>query len=227
MKKYTRHEIASTIAIVFHAIGLAGILFYDKTLFASFTAYHILLMCALLLYSLKKLTFPFIVFLVACFFIGYFVEYIGISTGWLFGNYTYGNSLGIKVKEVPLIIGLNWFVIVYCCGITAHTIYRRLIGSLGMENAVLKKGLHHFSLAFDTALLAVFFDFIMEPAAIKLGYWEWQSGIIPTFNYACWFLISFILSALFQGFKLDRHNKFAVHLLLIQFMFFLILRTFL
>ena len=66
----------------------------------------------------------------------------------------------------------------------------------------------------------------MEPVAIQLGYWKW-SGDIPVFNYACWFLVSLVLLLFFHFLKFDKENKFAVDLLLIQSMFFLLLRTFL
>lgn len=227
MKTFTRHKVATAIAILFHAIGLAGILFCDKQLFASLTPYHLLLMSALLFYTQQKISLHFILFFIACTVIGFALEYAGTSTGILFGNYTYGHTLGKKFKEVPLIIGLNWFIIIYCNSIAAHTIYRKLIGRLGMANAPVKKWMRNFSLIFDASLLAVVFDFFMEPAAVKLGFWEWHNGNIPIYNYTCWFLISFLLTAIFQFLAIDKHNKFAVHLLLIQLMFFLILRTFL
>ena len=227
MKTFTRHEIATATAIIFHAIGLTGILFYDKQLFASFTSFHLLLMCALLFYTQQKISLNFILFFIACTIIGFALEYAGISTGLIFGNYSYGTALGKKFKEVPIIIGLNWFIIIYCSSIAAHTIYRKLIGRLGIINLPVKKWMHNFSLIFDASLLAVIFDFIMEPAAVNLGFWEWLNGNIPLYNYVCWFLISFLLTAVFQLLAINKHNKFAVHLLLIQLMFFLILRTFL
>jgi len=227
LKTFTRHEIATATAIIFHAIGLAGILFCDKQLFASLTPYHLLLMSALLFYTQQKISLHFILFFIACTIIGFALEYAGTSTGLLFGNYSYGSMLGKKFKEVPIIIGLNWFIIIYCNSIAVHTIYRKLIGRLGITNAPVKKWMHNFSLIFDASLLAVIFDFTMEPAAVKLGFWVWHNGNIPMYNYVCWFLISFFLTAIFQLLAIDKHNKFAVHLLLIQLMFFLILRTFL
>src|SRR5689334_23098853 len=37
-------------------------------------------------------------------------EVIGVATGAIFGAYSYGEVLGFKLLEVPLIIGLNWVV---------------------------------------------------------------------------------------------------------------------
>ena len=82
------------------------------------------------------------------------------------------------------------------------------------------------SVILDGALLAVLFDWLMEPVAVKLGYWIWE-GDIPFYNYFCWFVISSLLLWIFDKSRFEKRNKFAVHLLLIQSMFFLLLRTFL
>ena len=83
------------------------------------------------------------------------------------------------------------------------------------------------SIIVDGATLAVFFDWLMEPVAINLKYWHWNgNGEVPFFNYFCWFIISILLLAVFHFCKFEKRNKFAVNLLLIQVMFFLLLRTF-
>jgi bisanhydrobacterioruberin hydratase len=83
-----------------------------------------------------------------------------------------------------------------------------------------------FAVIIDSALLATFFDWVMEPIAVKLGYWQWLGdGNIPLFNYVCWFGVSTLLMFLFRILSFPKQNQFAVNLLLIQFMFFLILRT--
>jgi putative membrane protein len=80
----------------------------------------------------------------------------------------------------------------------------------------------------DGACLAVFFDWLMEPVAVKLGFWIWKGdGAIPFYNYICWLMISLLLLSIFNFAGFRKENKFAVNLLLIQALFFLILRTFL
>jgi putative membrane protein len=75
-------------------------------------------------------------------------------------------------------------------------------------------------------LLATLFDWFLEPAAVKLGYWTWLQGSIPIFNYVCWFIISALLMLVFQQSGFKKVNQFAVNLLFIQILFFFAIRTF-
>ena len=38
------------------------------------------------------------------------VEVQGVRTGLIFGSYSYGNTLGLKLADVPITIGLNWII---------------------------------------------------------------------------------------------------------------------
>ncbi len=158
---------------------------------------------------------------------GIAVEVIGVNTGLLFGNYKYGDVMGFKWKAVPLIIGVNWFIVVFCSGISItallQTITKPLDDSAAQPSPVLKA----ISVITDGATLAVAFDWLIEPVAIKLGYWKWDGNEVPLYNYVCWFVISLLLMIVFRFSPFQKRNKFAIHLLLIQVMFFLILRTFL
>jgi len=104
----------------------------------------------------------------------------------------------------------------------------RLSRRLSEEMGRPVKTIQRISIVVDGATLAVLFDYLMEPVAIKLGYWQWlDKGEIPLYNYICWFIISMILLYIFHRLTFGKQNKFAVNLLLIQAMFFLLLRTFL
>lgn len=185
-------------------------------------------MFALLLWTQKEKNKYFFLFLSVCVLTGIGVEMIGINTGMLFGNYSYGKVLGFKVQHVPVLIGINWFIIIYCSGISIHTLLVKAINRVSEDTGKNPMALKALSVIIDGATLAVFFDWLMEPVAIKLGYWTWEGdGSVPFYNYLCWFLASILLLSLFHFTKFNKHNKFAVNLLLIQLMFFLLLRTFL
>jgi len=226
LNKFTKHDIATAIAVFFHAIGLIGLLFFDKGFFIRATPFNLLLSFALLIWTQEEKNKQFLFFLFICFATGFFVEVIGVNTGILFGNYTYGDVLGFKVQHVPLLIGVNWFIIIYCCGISIHTLLMKLISRMAADTGKPPYSLKALSVIVDGATMAVFFDWLMEPVAIRLGYWSW-AGPIPFFNYLCWLAVSGLLLAIFHFIKFDKQNKFAVNLLLIQLMFFLVLRTFL
>ena len=223
----SKYQLATAIAILFHAIGLLGILFFDSSFFIKATWLNLLLMFALILYTQQKINKHFIIFLIICFATGVITEIFGTHTGFIFGQYKYGTVLGPSIQQVPLIIGINWFIIVYCCGIIIQMMFTYIIDTLVAHGDVKRKP-QALSIILDGATLAVFFDWLMEPAAIKLGYWQWlPSGQIPVYNYLCWFVISTLMLAVFHFAQFDKQNKFAVNLLLIQAMFFLLLRTFL
>ena len=228
LNRFSKFDIATAIAILFHTIGLIGLLFFDKTFFLAATPVNLLLSFALLIWTQTSKNISFFLFLLICFAVGISVEIVGINTGILFGDYTYGNVLGPKVKNVPILIGINWFIIIYCSGISTHTLLMKAITRIATDTGKNPMALKALSVIIDGATLAVFFDWLMEPVAVKLGYWVWNGdGSIPMLNYICWFVVSLLLLISFHFAKFNKQNKFAVNLLLIQLMFFLLLRTFL
>lgn len=220
--------IATLIAIIFHLVGVTGILFFDRDFFVSLTPYNLLLSFILLLWSQPKRNKAFYFFLFVCYMVGFAAEYLGVNHQLLFGNYEYRTVLGIQWKNTPLVIGVNWMIMMLCCGTTVQLVLNGIWNRLKDINVPARENVGFIAVILDGALLAVFFDWIMEPVAVKLGYWKWLGdGSIPAFNYLCWFGISAFLLLVFRLLKFEKNNQFALHLLLIQFMFFLILRTFL
>jgi hypothetical protein len=62
--KYTRVQIATTIAIVFHIIGLVGILGFKSDLIIASSPLNLLLMFGLILYTQNTRNVSFYVFLI-------------------------------------------------------------------------------------------------------------------------------------------------------------------
>lgn len=223
--RFNKYQIATLIAVVFHAIGLIGILYGKTDFFIKATPVNLILMFTLLIWTQTERNLYFFLFLIIVVVGGIAVEMIGVNTGYLFGKYSYGPVLGYQFKKVPLLIGINWVLIIYCSGIMINTVLVRAIRRIAAETGASPMKLKVISVIVDGATVAVLFDWVMEPVAVRLGYWQWVNGDIPLFNYACWFFISMLLLAVFQIGRFSKHNKFAVHLLLIQLMFFLLLRT--
>lgn len=223
-KKYSKEQIATGIAILFHVVGVVGILVFKSELITRSTPLNLLLSFSLLIWTQEKNRY-FWMFASLAFVTGFLVEVIGVNTGALFGNYKYGTVLGIQWKAVPLLIGVNWFIVIYCCGVTITSLLEKMMPTVATVNK--SPALKAASVIVDGATLAVIFDWLIEPIAVKLGYWRWQNDIIPFYNYACWFAVSILLMTLFHFLPFNKRNKFGVNLLLIQVMFFLIMRTFL
>ena len=187
-----------------------------------------MLSVALLVWTQREKNTQFFLFLMITVVAGFGVEVLGVNTGLLFGNYNYGTVLGYQWWGVPLIIGVNWFIILYCCGITMSSLFKKILVQTSVTLKTPIPLLKAISVITDGATVAVIFDWLIEPVAIKLGFWHWNDGgAIPLYNYICWVVTSLGLLTVFHFLKFDKQNKFAINLLLIQFMFFLLLRTFL
>lgn len=222
---FSKYQIATAIAILFHTVGFVGIVIFKSDLIINSTPINLLLMFALIIYTQINKNIAFWIFFTLIALTGLVVEMVGVNTQYLFGEYSYGKVLGPQINNVPLMIGINWFITIYCCGISIHMLLMKAIVRLAAESAAPPMSLKAVSVIVDGATLAVLFDWLMEPVAIQLGYWKWN-GDIPLYNYICWLVIAALMLTLFHFCNFNKQNKFAVHLLLIQVMFFLLLRTF-
>ena len=228
INRFSKYQIATGIAIFFHAIGLVGILFSENKFFIESTPFNLLLSYFLLVWTHPEKNKSFYFFIGIVFIVGFLSEVVGVNTGLLFGEYHYSKILGIQLFQVPILIAVNWFIIIYCSGIGTHVLLNKVIHRVVKDHNEPSLKLKAMSVIFDGASLAVLFDWLMEPVAIKLGFWTWGGdGSVPFYNYLCWLLISILLLTIFNFFNFRKENKFAVNLLLTQALFFLILRTFL
>lgn len=204
-KKNIITRYSAQFLIVIFAVGIAGHLNNGtRDLMLTLTPFTLVITMGLVFYSLlcesnRKLIHWFII----TYLITFFIEVIGVKTGLIFGNYLYGSTLGFKILSVPVIIGLNWVFVVLGAVIFAQKVTsdRKLA-------------------SFITAIIAVAFDFLLEPVAIKLDYWNWQNGKIPFQNYFSWFVISFFVAWLFYGMNLHVKTDLPKIFLIIQTIFF-------
>lgn len=227
--QFSRAHIATAIALLFHVCGLAGILWTPwSAWFINNTPLNLALMAALLIWVQEDRNKYFFLFVGISFAAGMLTEGIGVHTGALFGSYHYGKVLGAAIFDVPLLIGVNWFVITYCSAAVMRQVHKWMNVKLERNGeAALPGWLTRLSLVADSALLAVVFDWVMEPVAIWLHFWEWTTKAPPVYNYVCWFVVSLGLQLLLRRLPGSRLNHFAVHLFIIQLLFFMALRTFL
>lgn len=203
-----RSEKASRFLLIFYLVGLAGFMIpATQDVFICLTKWALLLNFILLMWfheaAVRPGTFAVFAFIILA---GIAIEIIGVKTGLIFGNYTYGDGLGIKVFDTPLLIGINWLMLTYC--------FASIIQPLKMP-AVLK--------IFPAAAGMVAYDLVMEQTAPMLQMWTWEGGTIPLRNYLAWFATALIFQSLIMGSRINLKNKLAVIILLCQFAFFFIL----
>mgnify|MGYP006287642835 CR=1 FL=1 len=116
----------------------------------------------------------------------FLVEYIGVKTGYPFGEYSYTEKLKPLLFGVPLSIGFAWLA--------------SMLASFGIISSI--EGLKNSSVIFKsvlTGLLMMIFDIALEPAAITQRFWYWEASSVPLINYLSWFVIGSIIS--FYGYR--------------------------
>lgn len=201
--------LLSFVLVVFHLVGLFG-MSNDNTFafFASLSWLNLLLTFVLFLISYEKIPSKLVLFFLLCFFTGMGFEWIGVHSGLVFGEYSYGTNLGWKLFGVPVTIGLNWVILtVSSANVAAYT----------TKNTNLRP--------FLGACLMVVLDFFIEQLAPNLDFWYWQSGDIPLYNYITWFFIGLGLQWIYFKFKVFRHNFFSLILFIVLMFFFVILNV--
>ena len=131
----------------------------------------------------------------------FFIEYLGVETGFPFGVYSYNSDLFLLLG-VPIFIPLAWFVLI-------KGTY------LGLRQIFL------------SAFFILMFDIVLELFAVKNGMWLWdnaKSGLFPApiINYISWFVISILVALFINTFRTDsKTDRFYSGLTLIAIMHYI------
>lgn len=202
-----KSSLFKVIITVLYVVGIIGMAIPSvRPYFQLLTPFHLLTGLAVMFLFHTDWNKAFVVFVFFAFIIGYGSEVMGVHTGFPFGNYSYGPVLGIKLFEVPLMIGVNWLILVY---LTGHLFHQRV------KNDLLASLLG--------ALVMVGVDFLIEPVAVALDFWTWEGNIIPLSNYLGWLGTAFIIQMIYRKMKFQKNNKLSLHLLINMVAFFAIL----
>ena len=195
------------LLLVPYVIGTIGILLpVSRSFFLSLTPIMLLFSFLLVVGEEFKWLKQNVVALLSIIVLGFGAEYIGVNYGWLFGNYQYGETLGYKYGGVPIIIAFNWLML--------------CISLRSLVNVVIKNNL---AAALFTAGLITAYDFILEPVAIRFGWWWWDQTEVPLYNYVCWFILSFIFQLFFKKLPKTVGRSFWMPIVQIIFFFLLLL----
>lgn len=189
---------------LFHVCGVIGIGFSNKELFISFTPINLLISFFLLFSNQIQVNSNTIKTVCSIFLIGMIAEILGVNYGYIFGEYTYLDNLGMKIMGVPLMIGIQWVILSFITGSFAHYFFNN------------KK--------FKSIILGVFLmillDVLIEPVAPDLGFWIFESEVAPLQNYIGWLLIAIPAQIIFHFGVEKKEIAFSSNLLIVNFFFF-------
>jgi putative membrane protein len=201
---------AKYFVIALHFFGLVFMCWSPtKDFFVALTPLNLIISAILLIYHQEQKTSFFYLFACFCAFFGYFVEVIGVHTGLIFGEYCYGITLGFQIWKVPLLIGVNWAVLIIASAAIAENL-------LAKTNNKFNK----ISKSILGAVLMTGLDYLIEPIAMYLDFWQWKNNSVPLQNYVAWFFIACLLHSIYQYTNLKKQNKLAITLFIAQVLFF-------
>lgn len=190
---------------LFHLSAMIGIALGHERWFVDLTPLNLSLCLGLLMLNLSVRGS---LALIVPFSLGMLSEWMGVHWGWIYGNYAYGDALGVKWHEVPVMIGVNWALLVYATYAVARvqSWSRWIRWTIG-------------------AACMVFLDVFMEMQAPALDYWEFAGGVVPLQNYLGWFGVGFLAHMGFDYLHKDEGTclPFGRHLYVLFLLFFLFL----
>jgi bisanhydrobacterioruberin hydratase len=209
-------QIKNTRAIIYlqasmYLAGIIGLSFSStQTFFQFLTPFHLLSSFVFLILTQENRNTAFWKFVILAVSVGYLIEVLGVKTQMIFGAYEYQTTLGLKILDVPPMIGINWFLMVFCVGILIEKISEK------KSNIFLKTALG--------AIVLTIFDYIAEPVAISQNMWTWTYSTPPLQNYIAWFIVAFVLLFACLRLKFTKNNPLAIALFIFQIIFFGVLR---
>ena len=213
LSKYLfRHTIQTILIIIlFYTVGIGGIVLpITQSFFIALIPFALLSSFVLiLLYHRSSKNRNEFVFFIFVFGLSYLIEVVGVNTHFPFGNYSYGSGLGVKVFGTPLMIGINWVMLVYCsASILERTGWGPVIQVLSASS------------------LMVLYDLVLEHVAPKLEMWSWAGNSVPFQNYMAWFTLGISFHAFLKFMKIRTLNPVAPAIFICQFLFFITIMTF-
>jgi putative membrane protein len=193
--------------VLVHFFGIIGVYFLPDW-FLPATPLIILVSAGLVILRYEKFRQSRFVAFAVIVVMAFLVEVYGVKTGNLFGTYSYGENLGWKLFGVPLIIGVNWAVLLMVAQqLTTHYIVVN----------------NRFFSAITVGILMTSFDLLLEVLAPILDFWSFiHMNYPPLQNFIAWFCVSFCFG-LFSFSHFRNQNGTAVLYGTAQLVFFMAL----
>ena len=108
------------------------------------------------------------------------IESVSIKTGFPYSKFVYKELMGLKILDiVPWSVFFVWPMLV--------------ISAVSLSGQIFKKKIVIF---FMSCILLMLLDFVFDPVATKLHFWDWQNGglyyDVPFTNFLGWILSSIL-----------------------------------
>ncbi len=195
--------LAICFLVINHAIGVVGLNSeLHKQDFENISWLNLLLSFILVFVFQRPFHKRVMSFALLAFGIGMIAEVLGVNTTFPFGSYYYTEKFGPQILGVPLIIGVNWVLLSYCCGNFTNTY---------LHSKWLK--------VFSASALMLALDLLLEPFAIRHNFWVWGNGTPPLQNYVSWFVVSLPIQYLFLHFVPGSRNPISLSYIIILVLF--------
>lgn len=206
--KRSKTALSILVLCVLYLTVLLGTTAFN-TDFIHFTPLLLLISAFVLFFNHARVDSRFVVYATVVFIGGWIIEWAGVETGKVFGQYFFGNNLGYKMLDVPIIIGMIWLLLTYCSSVIAH----RLCSKSSMLNKWLPKALL-------AAVLVVLVVVFVEQIAPVYDFWYWKNQTVPLQNYTAWFAFAFAFNYLFQRLEIHSENPAVIWLYGLMLVFF-------
>lgn len=109
----------------------------------------------------------------------YAIEYVGVTTGYPYGEFTYAVALGPMLASIPVALPLFFIPLVVNAYLVALLVTPRLTDIRAMR----------IPLAVGIVLVI---DLVLDPAAVAIGFWTFSAGglyyDVPVSNFLGWVL---------------------------------------
>jgi putative membrane protein len=134
------------------------------------------------------------------------VEGLGLRTGRPFGRYSYADTLGPTVWDVPVVVPLAWLMMTYPCLLLGRALVARLrlAGERSRRSGPTSGPAAGLAVAVLGGYALAAWDVFLDPQMVAAGHWRWhdpEPGLpgtsgVPLTNVAGWLLAGVCLVAL-------------------------------
>lgn len=141
---------------------------------------------------------PASIFAGMAFIVGWAAEQIGTTTGIIFGAYEYPPVLGPRILDVPFVIPLMWFALVYI----GHVMANLIVWQAPVDHRRLWPEM--IGLALLTGFIVTAYDLAADPYMVHVAdAWRMTEGGsyfgVPPHGFVGWVATSFVISLTFRA----------------------------